>query len=48
MTKDWNHGLMMIIKSWGKNEQQRQGSEDDSQTNGELQAIQVLPHLATR
>jgi hypothetical protein len=48
MTKDWNHGLMMIRKSWGKNEKQRQGSEDDSQTHGELQAIQVLPHLATR
>jgi hypothetical protein len=48
MTKDWNHGLMMIRKSWGENEQQRQGSEDDSQTRGELQAIQVLPHLATR
>jgi hypothetical protein len=47
MTKDWNHGLMMIKKSWGKNEQQRQGSEDDSQTHGKLQAIQVLPHLAT-
>jgi hypothetical protein len=48
MTKDWNHGLMMIRKSLGKNEQQWQGSDADSQTHGELQAIQVLPHLATR
>jgi hypothetical protein len=48
MTKDWNHGLMMIRKSWGTNEQQRKGREDDSQTHGELQAIQVLPHLAIR
>jgi hypothetical protein len=47
MTKDWNHGLMMTKKSSGKNKQQRQGSEDDSQTHGELQAIQVIPHLAT-
>jgi hypothetical protein len=48
MTKDWNHNLTMIRKSWEKNEQQMQGSEDNSQTHGELQAIQVLPHLATR
>jgi hypothetical protein len=34
-------------KKLRENEQQRQGSEDDSQTHGELQAIQVLPHLAT-
>jgi hypothetical protein len=47
MTKDWNHGLMMITKSRGENEQQRKGNDDNSQTHGELQAIQVIPHLAT-
>jgi hypothetical protein len=24
MMKDWNHGLMMIRRSWGTNESQRQ------------------------
>jgi hypothetical protein len=24
MTEDWNHGLMMIRRSWGTNESQRQ------------------------
>jgi hypothetical protein len=34
MMKDWNHGLMIIRKSWMTTEIQRQGSEDDSQTHG--------------